>query len=503
MSTVNYTSLLGLALPTQGDLSGQWGTEVNNYITTYLDSAVAGQLAISLTGNLTLTKTTGSSLGSTSSQYAILNVTPSASTWTITVPAASKTYYINNLSSSFTFTIKASGQTGFVVAAAEKCVVAYNGTDFVRVGSTSVFGAPSTAMTIDTSGNVGLGVTPSAWGTGTAFQGSGGSLWFRAAANGVNLVYNYAFYTGTNNYLENGYASRYTQVSGQHQWFNAPSGTAGNAITFTQAMTLDASGNLGLGVTPSAWSQGRGIELLNPGFGIWNGSGTPSSTYMLANTYYNSGFKYAGTGPASHYYQYLGGHIWSTAPSGTAGNAITFTQAMALDSSGNLLVGTTTDVATDSNSFIFNPTTKQIAILHATGTSSGQNYINFLYAAGSIGSITQSGTAAIAYNTSSDYRLKNSIAPMTGALAKVDALKPVTYKWNADGSDGEGFIAHELAEVCPHAVTGEKDAVNEDGSIKSQGIDTSFLVATLTAALQEAHSLIKDLQTRVTQLEAK
>jgi hypothetical protein len=92
---------------------------------------------------------------------------------------------------------------------------------------------------------------------------------------------------------------------------------------------------------------------------------------------------------------------------------------------------------------------------------------------------------------------------MTGALAKVAQLKPVTYKWNADGSDGEGFIAHELAEVCPHAVVGERDAVDADGNPKYQGIDTSFLVATLTAALQEAHGLIKSLETRISALEAK
>lgn len=91
---------------------------------------------------------------------------------------------------------------------------------------------------------------------------------------------------------------------------------------------------------------------------------------------------------------------------------------------------------------------------------------------------------------------------MTNALAKVAALKPCTYTWKSDGSVGEGFIAHELAEVVPDAVAGEKDAVNEDGSIKPQGIDTSFLVATLTAALQEAHGLIKDLQTRVAALES-
>jgi hypothetical protein len=120
-------------------LSGTWGDTVNNYISTYVDSAVAGALAISLTGDVTLTKTTGSSLGSTSSQYAVLNVTPSASTWTITVPAASKVYVINNLSGSFTFTFKASGQTGITVAASEKCIVAFNGTDFARVASTSAF----------------------------------------------------------------------------------------------------------------------------------------------------------------------------------------------------------------------------------------------------------------------------------------------------------------------------------------------------------------------------
>jgi hypothetical protein len=138
----SYTTLLGLALPATGELSGTWGDTVNNYISTYVDSAVAGALAISLTGDVTLSKTTGSSLGSTSSQYAVLNVTPSASTWTITVPAASKVYVINNLSGSFTFTFKATGQTGVTIAASEKCIVAFNGTDFIKAASTSAFTSP-------------------------------------------------------------------------------------------------------------------------------------------------------------------------------------------------------------------------------------------------------------------------------------------------------------------------------------------------------------------------
>ena len=90
---------------------------------------------------------------------------------------------------------------------------------------------------------------------------------------------------------------------------------------------------------------------------------------------------------------------------------------------------------------------------------------------------------------------------MTGALAKVALLKPCTYKWKVDGSDGQGFIAHELAEVEAGCVTGEKDAVDEDGNPQYQGIDTSFLVATLTAAIQEQQTLITALTARITALE--
>lgn len=108
-----------------------------------------------------------------------------------------------------------------------------------------------------------------------------------------------------------------------------------------------------------------------------------------------------------------------------------------------------------------------------------------------------------AYNTSSDYRLKNNIAPMTGALAKVALLKPSVWSWKDTGDTSEGFIAHELAEVIPLAVTGEKDAVDSEGNPKYQGVDTSFLVATLTAAIQEQQALIENLTTRLSALENK
>jgi hypothetical protein len=113
-----------------------------------------------------------------------------------------------------------------------------------------------------------------------------------------------------------------------------------------------------------------------------------------------------------------------------------------------------------------------------------------------VGQISQNGSNTT-YSTSSDYRLKEDIAPMTGALAKVSALKPVTYKWKSTGEADEGFIAHELAEVCPSAVVGEKDAVDAEGKPVYQGIDTSFLVATLTAAIQEQQAIIEQLKARL------
>jgi hypothetical protein len=181
-----------------------------------------------------------------------------------------------------------------------------------------------------------------------------------------------------------------------------------------------------------------------------------------------------------------------------------------INNSGQTLLNATTDAAGSG------------ARLHITGADSqsacslkiGTNGYPGWYFANASGTkvgdivINSGGTA---YNTTSDYRLKNTIAPMTGALAKVALLKPCTYKWNADGSSGQGFIAHELAEIVPGCVTGEKDAVeiytDENGNEATrpayQGIDTSFLVATLTAAIQEQQALIQDLTTRLAALEAK
>jgi hypothetical protein len=160
-----------------------------------------------------------------------------------------------------------------------------------------------------------------------------------------------------------------------------------------------------------------------------------------------------------------------------------------------------------------------------TSSSSSCIHIAFQRGGSGVGSISSPNNSSTAYNTSSDYRLKEDIAPMTGALVKVALLKPVTYKWKVDGSDGEGFIAHELAEVKPDCVSGDKDATRQEeyevtpavkdkeGNITTpavmgtrtvpvyQGIDTSFLVATLTAAIQELSAKNDALTARITALE--
>ena len=182
-------------------------------------------------------------------------------------------------------------------------------------------------------------------------------------------------------------------------------------------------------------------------------------------------------------------------------------ERMRIDSSGNLLVGTTSQIDNERFSSV---TTGTAAYFKTSGTSqtvtqfwntatSGTIYQAIFRdgaSATSRGSISTDGSAT-AYNTSSDYRLKENIVDLPNALATVAQLKPCQFDWKETGNTTTGFIAHELAEVCPQAVTGEKDAVDENGNPKYQGIDTSFLVATLTAAIQEQQEIINSLKARL------
>ena len=128
---------------------------------------------------------------------------------------------------------------------------------------------------------------------------------------------------------------------------------------------------------------------------------------------------------------------------------------------------------------------------------------SFFNSAGTaIGNITL-GTSGTTYNTSSDYRLKENVVDLTGAADRVQQLAPKRFNFIAEADKTvDGFLAHEVADIVPEAISGEKDAVDEDGNIRPQSIDQSKLVPLLTAALQEALTKIDALEARIAALES-
>lgn len=127
----------------------------------------------------------------------------------------------------------------------------------------------------------------------------------------------------------------------------------------------------------------------------------------------------------------------------------------------------------------------------------GSYYNAFSYLGTIIGSVTRSGTTGVSYNTSSDYRLKENITPMSNAAERVKELKPCRFNFKSEERIVDGFIAHEAQQVVPESVAGAKDAVDSKGNPVYQGIDQSKLVPLLTAALQEALARIEVLEGKV------
>ena len=289
----------------------------------------------------------------------------------------------------------------------------------------------------------------------------------------------------------------------------------------TTAITVTTSQNVGISTTPNAWTSAfKAIQF--PSYGSAFQKTTASSEFALGWNIYagtnatniNDSMYYKNTGDVASMYSIGGAHTWWTAGAGTAGNLISWTQSMTLSNSGIFLVGTTTQtpgygntntgaqLSNNGSHFSRAATDWVMTVNQNTADGSARYLIGFRVSNGQVGNIQSNGTNCT-YNSNSDYRLKENIAPMTGALAKVAQLKPVTYKWKVDGSDGEGFIAHELAEVVPECVTGVKDAVDAEGNPVYQGIDTSFLVATLTAAIQELKTIVDAQAAEIAELKAK
>jgi hypothetical protein len=252
----------------------------------------------------------------------------------------------------------------------------------------------------------------------------------------------------------------------------------------SERLRIDTSGNVGIGTSsPGQKLQVAGNTVLNAGGGNTYLEVVSGSSGVQVGTDGTSQFIY-GTGNIPLYFATNGA------------------ERMRIDSSGIVLIGTTADNGTGGLSIRPNQSAGALQLnWNRATTTSSSTVLVFRNAGTAVGNINHNNTATV-YATSSDYRLKENIAPMTGALARVSQLKPVTYQWKVDGSAGEGFIAHELQAVVPDCVTGEKDAVDAEGKPVYQGIDTSFLVATLTASIQELKAIVDAQAARIAALES-
>jgi hypothetical protein len=255
----------------------------------------------------------------------------------------------------------------------------------------------------------------------------------------------------------------------------------------TAAVTIDTSQNVLAGGT-TAIDGGVGLQVGG------TSTGSTKSTFQLLGN--NNSFIQFGNG-LSGASRYLGWVQYNY-----ASNYMTFatdsTERMRITSGGNVLIGCTAVPSASVEGKRIKAGSGETTSSSGSSTSAYSHW-TFINGNGDVGNIQTNGSAT-AYNTSSDYRLKENIAPMTGALATVAQLKPVTYDWKAGGSS-QGFIAHELQAVVPDAVSGEKDAVDAEGNPIHQGIDTSFLVATLTAAIQELKATVDAQAARIAELE--
>ena len=350
---------------------------------------------------------------------------------------------------------------------------------------------------LDTSGNLGLGVTPTGKAKFEVYTGSGAYAGISTRFNATNYPISFGVtnangvpYFGVNarqvfgtdgqTYDINGFASRMWCNGGGFAFFTAPSGTAGDPITFTQAMTLAASGGLSLGNTTDPGGTGRMII----GGASTGATGTANTTTLGFSgnqiSFNQSGSSYIAT-------TYAGASlVFQT------GAAV---EAARIDSSGNLLVGATSQVSNEKASIVAGTTTGLVVkntggatytplyVWNATTTGDGYFAVFFTEASATLrGSITYNRAGGlVAYNVTSDYRAKDISGPVVNSGELIDSVPVYMGKMKDATQARPMFIAHETPE---YAHTGEKDAVDADGNPVYQQMDASALVPVMWAEIQ-------------------
>ena len=361
----------------------------------------------------------------------------------------------------------------------------------------SVGGSYTKKLTLDTSGNLGLGVTPSAWST-PALQFKNASL---NSLTGQDLrLYQNLYYNGANYiYQTSNPASLMLQYQNSFAWYLAASGTAGTTATLTQAMTLDASANWFLGTTSSFGARATiaSANTVTDSVGqvfvyTTDTQATDVGGKLTLGGQYNStsGYSYSFGGIAGKKENSTSGNVAGYLQFLTCTSGGALTERARIDSSGNLLVGATTvPTAGQGGTSIGLNSGNGLIRISANGTGT-TGLVNFNNPNGNVGYIATTGSVT-AYVTASDKRLKENIvdAPEFGSI--IDSIQVRSYNWKIDGEHQRaGFIAQELVAVAPEAV--HQPANPEE----MMGVDYSKLVPMLVKEIQ-------DLRKRLAALEAK
>jgi hypothetical protein len=377
------------------------------------------------------------------------------------------------------------------------------------VGSTIDFDiANSVKATIDSSGNLGIGTASPGQrlhiSTATTYQG--------ILING-NQAPSVCFATSTNTT-----PAWKVGLSGN----NSANFAISSGAAATDAVTIDSSGSLGLGVTPSAWSSGKAYETTAAGHALWALS---NEINVTQNAYFNAGWKYGATAAAARYQQQSGEHKWNIAASGTAGNTISFTQAMTLDASGSLLIGTTAARAGELVSITKNMTTNWLLETVNTATSgnifgnlvlfTGQspNNATSKFMAGSDSTAerfalrSNGGLANYQANDAnlSDERVKTDIKPLGSYWDKFKAIEIVSFKYKDQTHEDNniGVIAQQVESVAPEFVDVDGFGDTPEDGVPLKTIYTTDMYHAAIKALQEAMTRIEQLEAKFAALESK
>ena len=331
--------------------------------------------------------------------------------------------------------------------------------------------AGANRLTVSSGGNLGLGVTPSAWESGTQSisVGAGTALWNPGSGTVTRLITNaYRPTAGDYTYRNNGGSTYYEQSGSTHAWYNAGTGTAGNNITFTQAMTLDASGNLGIGTA----SPSDKLSVFTSGANLASFTRDLATDVTLSISADNDGTIFA---------------------TGGVHNMRFFTNSAErarITAGGDFGIGSTSPGAR-LDVFHDGAAVAGQRIRNTDTGSASQNAVVFERNTTVVGTITTTNTAT-AYNQSSDRRLKENIAPSDDAGPVIDGIEIVKHDWKVGGHTRYGVIAQDLYEVAPEAVTAGDDGEEVE---KVWGVDYSKLVPMLVKEIQS-------LRARVAALEA-